>query len=45
MFGGEGDDFIYAADGIPKEAVDCGPGAHDTAYIDKGDVAVNCENH
>ena len=41
--GGEGNDFIYAVDGVP-ENVNCGPGANDTASVDEIDQTVGCEN-
>jgi Ca2+-binding RTX toxin-like protein len=43
MTGGNGDDFLYAVDGVPNETVDCGPGTNDSASVDAGDVALNCE--
>jgi Ca2+-binding RTX toxin-like protein len=53
LYGGEGDDTMYAAQRrfpfrgnvqVNKEVVDCGPG-EDTAYIDRGvdEVKDNCE--
>jgi hypothetical protein len=54
LYGGEGDDTMYAAQRrfpfrgnvrVNKEVVDCGPG-QDTAYIDRGvdEVKDNCEH-
>jgi thrombospondin type 3 repeat protein/hemolysin type calcium-binding protein len=40
--GGPGDDTIKAADGV-AESVDCGPGRHDEAIVDKQDTVKGCE--
>ncbi|MCW2925464.1 MAG: Peptidase, partial [Thermoleophilia bacterium] len=43
LLGGAGNDVLNAADGKPKDLVDCGPGAKDTATVNKGDVVKGCE--
>ena len=42
LFGNRGDDLIRARDGAP-DLVDCGPGAHDVAFVDRHDVTRRCE--
>jgi len=41
VFGGQGNDTIYARDG-QRDTINCGPG-HDVVYADKFDVAKECE--
>jgi Ca2+-binding RTX toxin-like protein len=50
LYGEGGDDFIDASarrnsfSPVTKEIIDCGAGANDTVYFDKGvDVVTNCE--
>jgi Ca2+-binding RTX toxin-like protein len=52
LYGERGNDFINASQRyqedfkpVTKEIIDCGPGAHDEVYLDKGVdvVATNCE--
>jgi hypothetical protein len=40
--GGPGNDTI-SADNRTKETVNCGPGKHDRAIVDKGDRVRGCE--
>ncbi|MFL5843111.1 MAG: hypothetical protein ACJ762_00365 [Solirubrobacteraceae bacterium] len=42
LVGGPGDDRINAADGA-QDTVDCGPGKHDRATVDKLDKVKGCE--
>lgn len=42
LLGGPGDDRINAADG-ERDLVDCGPGRHDRATVDKRDKVKRCE--
>jgi len=41
--GGPGNDTIHANDG-KHDAIDCGKGKHDKAFVDSHDSVKNCES-
>jgi hypothetical protein len=43
--GGDGDDLLVVRDGNGGDAVECGPGKNDRAFVDPGDLvkAQDCE--
>jgi Ca2+-binding RTX toxin-like protein len=47
IFGGKGDDTINVREGASfsdnPDVVDCGPGDHDVAIVDPGDILIDCE--
>jgi RTX calcium-binding nonapeptide repeat (4 copies) len=45
VYGSTGDDYIEAKDGV-KDTINCGTGAHDVVFFDKGgiDTVTNCEH-